>query len=335
MKELSLFSGAGGGLLGTYLLGWRPVGYVEIDEYCQRVIAARIKDGILSDAPIFGNIHSFLSDGYAASYSGLVDVITAGFPCQPFSNAGKRLGADDPRNGWPATIECLRVVRPHYALLENVPGLLTSGYFGTVLGDLAACGFDCRWRILSAAEVGAPHRRDRLWICAYAKSERTQQLPVRSGQSQQASIDADRLREDVPYTDSVGQRKWENQQECITERHTAPNAGAVGQVADANQIGRHGRAGQLRSGWGRQSENGGCTISTYPERKRLEIGHGPTGERAQPAIAGGDWWAVEPDVGRVANGMASRVDRLKALGNGQVPAVVRAAWMLLNEIGNL
>lgn len=247
MNELSLFSGAGGGLLGTHLLGWRPVGYVEIDDYCQRVIAARIRDGILPDAPIFGNIHSFLGDGYAASYTGMVDVVTAGFPCQPFSLAGKRQGAADERNGWPATIECLRVVRPRWALLENVPGLLTSGYFGTILADLAASGFDCRWRVLSAAEVGAPHKRDRLWIVAHNDSN----------------------------------RRWqrESQYECVTRSSATANFGTAGQnVADA----------------------------------RVE-------------------WSVEPDVGRVANGVAYRVDRLKSLGNGQVPAVVRAAWTLMYD----
>lgn len=166
LNELSLFTGGGGGLLGTMLLGWRPIGYVEWDDYCQRVIAARIRDGHLPDAPIFGDIRAFISDGYAASYTGLVDVITAGFPCQPFSVAGKRAGIDDPRNMWPATIECIRVVRPRFCLLENVPGLLIGGYFGTILADLAESGYDVRWRILSAAELGAPHKRDRLWMLA-------------------------------------------------------------------------------------------------------------------------------------------------------------------------
>jgi len=166
LNELSLFTGGGGGLLGTMLLGWRPIGYIEWDDYCQRVIAARIRDGHLPDAPIFGDIRAFISDGYAASYTGLVDVITAGFPCQPFSVAGKRAGIDDPRNMWPATIECIRVVRPRFCLLENVPGLLIGGYFGTILADLAESGYDVRWRILSAAELGAPHKRDRLWMLA-------------------------------------------------------------------------------------------------------------------------------------------------------------------------
>lgn len=308
MRELSLFSGAGGGLLGTHLLGWKPVGYVEWNEYCQRVIAARIKDGMLPNAPIFGDIHAFLSEGYAAAYSGMVDVVTGGFPCQPFSLAGKRQGAADERNGWPATIECLRLVRPRYALLENVPGILTSGYFGTILGDLAESGFDCRWRVLSAAEMGAPHRRDRLWIMAYARSTRRQQIS-RSPSSHEA----------------------ENGRQQNGNHQLASDGESIGttDVADANQERRDRRTGQQWPGRRRQFEDGSSQGVTHAERKGLAFGEGKTGQRSQPAVTGGDWWAVEPDIRRVANGVASRVDRLKALGNGQVPAVVRAAWELM------
>ena len=169
MRELSLFTGAGGGLLGTqHLLGWNGVGYVEWDEYCQKMLRVRIDDGLIDEAPIFGDVRAFISDGYAAAYTGLVDVITAGFPCQPFSVAGKQLAADDDRNMWPATAESISIIRPWYIFLENVPGLVTSGYFGTVLGDLVTLGYCVRWRVLSAAELGAPHRRDRLWILAHA-----------------------------------------------------------------------------------------------------------------------------------------------------------------------
>lgn len=170
LRELSLFSGGGGGLLASRLLGWRTIGYVEIDDYAQRVIAARIADGYLDVAPIFTDVCEFLESGAADEYRGAADVVSAGFPCQPFSVAGKRAGADDARNLWPETMECIRRVRPRYAFLENVPGLLTSGYWGTILGDLAEGGYDARWRVLSAAEVGAPHKRDRLWIVAHANS---------------------------------------------------------------------------------------------------------------------------------------------------------------------
>ncbi|KKK63530.1 hypothetical protein LCGC14_2993360, partial [marine sediment metagenome] len=119
MNELSLFSGAGGGLLATqHLLGWRTIGYVEIDEYCQAVLAQRIDDGLLNPAPVFGDIKRFIAEGYAEAYQGMVDVITGGFPCQPFSIAGKQRGEADERNMWGATIETIRIVRPRYVFLE-------------------------------------------------------------------------------------------------------------------------------------------------------------------------------------------------------------------------
>lgn len=187
MQELSLFTGAGGGVLGTHMLGWKPIGYVEWDEYCQRVIAKRIRDGILPNAPIFGDIRTFINSGCAELYRGVTDVITGGFPCQPFSVAGKQLGADDPRNMWPATIDVIRIVRPRYAFMENVPGLVTSGYFGTIISDLESSGYDCKWRVLSAAEMGAPHKRDRLWIRAERRNDIPHAKHDRNGWREQQS----------------------------------------------------------------------------------------------------------------------------------------------------
>lgn len=170
MTELALFTGAGGGLLATeHLLGWRCVGAVEYEQYPCEVLEARQADKSLATFPVWHMDIREFNQRVAPSYAGMVDVITAGFPCQPFSAAGKRLGADDPRNQWPATIECVRVVRPRLVLLENVSGLASTVYFGTVLGDLSESGYDAKWRIVSAADVGAPHLRKRLWIVAHAK----------------------------------------------------------------------------------------------------------------------------------------------------------------------
>lgn len=164
LRELSLFTGAGGGVLASRLLGWKTLAYVEWDEYCQEVLRARIKDGAIHDAPIFGDVGTF--DGTV--WKDKVDVVAGGFPCQPFSVAGKQAGENDERNRWPDTIRIVREVQPRYAFLENVPGLLNGshGYFGTILGDLATSGYDAVWSCLPAAAVGAPHRRDRLWILA-------------------------------------------------------------------------------------------------------------------------------------------------------------------------
>ncbi len=173
MKYLSLFSGAGGGDLGCQgLLNWECLGYVEWDKDCAKIIEQRIKDGIFSDAPIFNiDIRKWLKNGYAESYKGMVDVITAGFPCQPFSLAGKMEGPNDSRNMWPETIESIRIIRPKFVLLENVPGLLPHPYGRTIFRDLAKSGYECRWDIFSAAGSGADHLRKRLWIVAHAKYE--------------------------------------------------------------------------------------------------------------------------------------------------------------------
>ena len=171
LNELSLFSGAGGGLLATkHLFGWNTIGYVEFNEYCQAILAQRIEDGYLDPAPIFGDIRKFNSEGYAEAYKGMVDVITAGFPCQPFSVAGKQKGESDERNMWPETWNTIRIIRPKYVLLENVPGLLNHGYIWTIYGNLTEGGYDMRWAIISAKDVGAPHLRKRWWCVAKSNS---------------------------------------------------------------------------------------------------------------------------------------------------------------------
>ncbi len=160
MNVLSLFTGAGGGELAFQhlLTGFKTVGYVEIEDYCQRIIKQRQFDGLLDRAPIFGDIRAFIDSGCCELYQGITDVVTAGFPCQPFSVAGKRKGKDDSRNLWPETKSVIRLVRPRYAFLENVPGLLASGYMPQIFSDLAEVGYDARWFVLGADDVGANHR---------------------------------------------------------------------------------------------------------------------------------------------------------------------------------
>jgi len=164
LREISLFAGVGGGVLGGHLLGWKTVAYVEWMDFPKVVLQARMDDGSLHKGDIFGDIQAF--DG--AAWKGKADVVSAGFPCQPFSTVGRRKGEKDERNMWPDTARVIHEVRPRYAFLENVPGLLSEGhgYFGTILGHLAEIGYDAVWDIVPASAVGAPHRRDRLWIFA-------------------------------------------------------------------------------------------------------------------------------------------------------------------------
>lgn len=174
MHELSLFSGAGGGLLAsTHLLGFRTVCYVEHNDYRIEVLKARIRDGLLHDAPIWDDATTF--DG--RPWRGTVDILTAGFPCTPWASGGKEIGEDDPRNLWPDTVRIIGEVRPTWVLLENSPNLLQyskkyrrNAYFERMLYQLAEVGYVCRWGCLSAASVGAQHKRERVWIVAYSGS---------------------------------------------------------------------------------------------------------------------------------------------------------------------
>lgn len=165
MNGLSLFSGGGIGELAFkhIIPNYRTVGYVDNDEYCCKVIEARIKDGILDDAPIWQvDIREF-NRKIAQIYKGKVDWISGGFPCQPFSVAGRQLGEADERNMWPATIETIRIIRPRYVFLENNPGLRSSPYAYTILADLAKCDYLFEWDTISAKFVGADHERKRWW----------------------------------------------------------------------------------------------------------------------------------------------------------------------------
>ena len=169
--EMSLFSGYGGFSLGLRLAGLntRTICYVEWDKYCQQVLRQRQREGFLDDAPIWDDVREF--DG--TPWHGRVDILTAGFPCQPHSNAGLRKGADDHRNLWPDTLRIIGEVGPRLTILENVPGILVrpddgrEAYGGTVVGELAAAGYDAEWRVVSAADAGAPHLRNRWWLLAF------------------------------------------------------------------------------------------------------------------------------------------------------------------------
>ncbi len=174
MKYLSLFSGVeGGGLAFQHLIEPKItcIGYVENDEYCQRIIRQRQIDGLLDKAPIYGDIRTFIDSGCAELYRGITDIVAGGFPCQPFSQAGKRTKELDDRNLWPETIATIRLVRPRYTFLENVPGLLTSGYMPTIFADLAEAGYNARWTMLGANDVGAKHKRKRVWILAHTNRD--------------------------------------------------------------------------------------------------------------------------------------------------------------------
>jgi len=239
MNELALFAGAGGGILGSHLLGWRTVCAVEQNPFAAAVLAMRQNDGILRPFPIWDDVRTF--DG--KPWRGIVDVISGGFPCQDISVNGKGEGIDGTRSGlWGEMARIIRDVQPQVVFVENSPTLTIRG-LGTVLGDLAEMGFDAEWGCISAADVGAPHKRERIWIVAYANGFRLQR----------------------------GIERVQVRAACST-------------VSEFN--GRHVQ----------------------------------------------DWVDIPKPYGvRSTNGLADYVDRIKAIGNGQVPAVAAAAFQLLSE----
>jgi len=232
MNELALFAGAGGGILGGKLLGWRTVCAVEWEPYPASVLCARQNDGLLPPFPIWDDVQTF--DG--KPWAGIVDVVSGGFPCTDISAAGKGAGIDGEDSGmWREMARIIHEVRPQFVFVENSP-MLTSRGLGRVLGDLASMGFDAKWGVLGAADVGAKHKRDRIWIVAYSNNTKRRR----------------KLR-----------RFW-GLQKCIEE-------------------------------WD--------THSTFNKPEPL----------------------------RMVDGVASRVDRLKAIGNGQVPLCAATAWRILSE----
>lgn len=168
MNELALFSGAGGGILSGKLLGWKTVCAVEIDTYAASILIQRQNDKILEPFPIWDDISTF--DG--KEWNGFVDVVSGGFPCQDISAAGKGKGIEEgERSGlWKEMARIICEVRPNYCFVENSP-LLTLRGLDRVLGDLASMGYDAEWCVLGAREVGAPHKRERIWILGYNFSD--------------------------------------------------------------------------------------------------------------------------------------------------------------------
>lgn len=270
-RVLDVFSGLAGFTLGLEAAGMQTVAFCEISEPCRRLLAHYWPEVPQYDDITTLSAERLDADGIAA------DVICGGFPCQDISYAGAGAGLAGARSGLFWEIE--RLVRdliaagrrPRFLVLENVSALLNRG-LGEVLGALAALGYDLWWDCIPGVAVGAPHRRDRIWIVAYPR-----------GEQHEGFGDAFR-------------RALAAELSCAA-------------VADAAGDGRdEGR----------------------PDTR----GSGPGGGAQQrPRFGGRGWWRTEPDVGRVAHGVAAWVDRLRELGNGQVPRVAAAAFELLRKRG--
>jgi DNA (cytosine-5)-methyltransferase 1 len=314
LNELALFAGAGGGILGGKLLGWRTVCAVEWEPYPASVLCARQNDGLLPPFPIWDDVQTF--DG--KPWRGIVDVVSGGFPCQDISAAGKGAGIEGERSGmWREMARIIREVRPRFVFVENSP-MLTSRGLGAVLGDLATMGFDAKWGVLGAADIGANHQRDRIWIRGEATDpnriglqESTHECELESQGSNQLQVEQPRDSSQMAYSERMG---W---QERASERREPKNQETPSQPDNCSEASGAGEtvANTKRSGLEGWQDCGKQEVT------RTWSGGAPIGHA--------DWWSVEPNVGRVVNGVAARMERIKAIGNGQVPLCAATAWRIL------
>ena len=334
----SLFSGIGGLDLGLERAGMQVIWQSEIEPYACKVLKKHWPEVVNH-----GDIKQINWEEIERP-----NVICGGYPCQPFSTAGKRRGEEDPRHLWPWVREAISRLRPDYAILENVRGHLSMGGL-SVIAELASIGYDAEWRVVSAASVGANHRRDRIIIVAYPDhdglSSRTFARSPREATEQQSSRKNNptnaqgcgRIPEELAYPDSAP-----GQQQCQWQICES-NIGRCSQdVANTNG----GRCQQCQSESQQvsrlSSRSKSVSDSDGDRGRRLwaladgrdTVFGGQAESRGKDGYAGWQWWAIEPDVGRVAHGIPSRVDRLRGLGNAVVPQVAEVIGRLVVEHAN-
>ena len=302
MRTMHLFAGIGGGLLADLILGHRPVVAVEWDAYACKVLRERAADGWFPSLSVWeGDVRLF----DPSEYTGVVDCIHAGFPCQDISIAGKQAGVSEgTRSGlYREVLRIAGVVRPKQLFLENVSAILSLG-LGTVLGDLAALGYDCRWLCIRASDVGAPHHRDRWFLLANANRDDGRA----GGMGQDARADG------------------------------RDESGGLGRLlSDANNdrcrdgsVQHFGVQLESSANAGNDGEKGAMAYTNSPQRERNRSAFASQQEHG--ATGGFSWWSVEPELGRVAHGVPNRVGQLKGYGNAQVPLQAAAAYRLLGGI---
>jgi DNA (cytosine-5)-methyltransferase 1 len=346
MKILDLFSGIGGFSLGLERAGMTTAAFCEIDAKA-RLVLKKHWPGV----PVFEDITKLTK----ADIHDQIDIIAGGFPCQDISLAGKGAGLAGARSGlWFEFHRLIAEIRPRYAIIENVSALRNRG-LDAVLRSLAEIGYDAEWHCIPASAVGAPHRRDRVWIIAYAQSnaricdgaytKTDAQCPDTYG------LGSYRAQE---YVD--GSAELRDEQDCLIGPVGKNVAYPSGELRDGSGGGakltgrdepancgqtlaypsgqRQSETGQLRRDEPAQRVAGGSAVVADCIRARLEGyagygeiggGKGQDGSTTPTCLRSGEhpggWWLSEPDVGRVAHGISNRVDRLKQLGNAVVPQI--------------
>jgi DNA (cytosine-5)-methyltransferase 1 len=270
----------------------RTVAFCERDEYCRAVLRKH-----WPDIPCIHDIHAIDADGLGRL--GPIDIVCGGFPCQPFSVAGKQRAQDDDRHLWPQMRRVIALARPTWIIGENVTGLIPLA-LDDVLLDLENLGYATRTFVIPAVAVDARHRRDRVWIVA--RDTHIDSKPV-------GAIHAEMEELCGTVANASGERGWQEQLRC-GDSPIARNDGEARSVANTDGL----RQPRFSGGWEERTTERGEDVRHASDNSTIS----PRAGWREPARD----WGPEPDVGRVAHGVPRRVDRLRALGNAVVPQVV-------------
>jgi len=283
IQVLDLFSGIGGFSLGLERAGFETVAFCEIDKYCRLVLQKHWKD-----IKIYSDVREITRQQYEQDGLELPEIITGGFPCQPFSVAGRQKGSRDNRYLWPEMFRIIKEFKPRWIIAENVRGIINiqdGVVFEGVHADLESQGYETQTFNIPAAGVGAPHRRERVWIVA--NSRRT----IRGKQS-------------TRNKESIGSGTPQKTEWSIDSDSLARPSEREKIMADPKSI--QSNVGKINQS---KKESGEKRIL------RSEVG------RVSSSFNQNNWWNFEPNVGRVVDGVQGRTHRLKGLGNSIVPQI--------------
>jgi DNA (cytosine-5)-methyltransferase 1 len=301
----SLFSGIGGFDLAAQWMGWNNIFQVEKDDWCRKVLAKNFPK-----TERFADIKDFTGH----EYTNRIDVISGGFPCQPFSVAGQRKGKDDDRYLWEEMLRVIATIKPTYVVGENVTGIIGLA-LDTVLSDLEAQDYTTETFIIPACGKNAWHRRDRVWIVAYANSIGWKDEQKENGKSVCNG----------EWNNSI-EKQGREQQQCRIGKSSSVFPNTESKFSNEREYGEHKEQGEIQLQIGRSDSLFANTNNTGCEEQRKSITDGT--ELFAPKCS--SWWETEPGVGRVVDGLPGRVDRLKGLGNAIVPQV---AYEIFSAIG--